>query len=377
MTSSAPAEERPVLGARSGTGAEVWSRGRPRRHRGRLQWGSAVDGKRVYTANAKQPRGPLAAAERGCATSGVWSALDAAPARSSGSDRPRIPPTDSSVTPPDRRRRRTASSTHVPFTRRAHVRPRRGDRDGALEFRQRRFVPVGCRHLERHAVWGSGYSNFGAGTPNNKRVPPSAYPHDVTCARGGSVVRCGPTQLLALNSMRANPQPGTSVMKMGPHTISVAGAGQTDPKELTDMLTITARFADAASGSWHRRDHGDHDSRPRCGTPSQTGCEHRNNNQSRTAGVRAPETCGASTVGVQAIAERTAARAADQTPGYTAASTTSWRRWKPPVVRRASAVHVSRHGLVLEQLTPVAATYPTSGAIGTGRRRRDGHRHPR
>ncbi len=40
---------------------------------------------------------------------------------------------------------------------------------GALVVRKRWLMPVRCGDLERHGgIWGSGYSNFGFGTPNNK-----------------------------------------------------------------------------------------------------------------------------------------------------------------------------------------------------------------
>lgn len=58
------------------TGAVLWvTQAGPGGTGGGLQWGSAVDGKRVYTANANSDLVPWPAA--GGATSGVWSGIDA------------------------------------------------------------------------------------------------------------------------------------------------------------------------------------------------------------------------------------------------------------------------------------------------------------
>jgi polyvinyl alcohol dehydrogenase (cytochrome) len=58
------------------TGAVLWvTQAGPGGTAGGLQWGSAVDGRRIYTANANSDLVPWPGA--GGSTSGVWSALDA------------------------------------------------------------------------------------------------------------------------------------------------------------------------------------------------------------------------------------------------------------------------------------------------------------
>jgi polyvinyl alcohol dehydrogenase (cytochrome) len=60
------------------SGALVWvTQAGPGGVAGGLQWGSAVDGRRVYTANANSDLTPWPLGNGGVTTDGVWSALDA------------------------------------------------------------------------------------------------------------------------------------------------------------------------------------------------------------------------------------------------------------------------------------------------------------
>jgi Zn-dependent M28 family amino/carboxypeptidase len=101
--------------------------------------------------------------------------------------------------------------------------------------------------------------------------------------------------------------------------------------------------------------------------PSQNECERRNNNSydklldcMRLKGVREHQAA------LQAIADANGGTRAEQTPGYTASVdyveetllAAGWDVTRVPFTYPGTDV-------LLDQLTPVAASYPTSGAIGT------------
>jgi Protein of unknown function (DUF4242) len=118
---------------------------------GGLQWGSALDGSRVYTANANSLSIPWSlVGGGGTTTNGVWSGLDAATGgiiwqqtRSHGGS------TSGPVT--------TANGVVYGCSLDAlgqHVRADRGNRCGAVELPQRRLVSLGRGDLRRDALLG-------------------------------------------------------------------------------------------------------------------------------------------------------------------------------------------------------------------------------
>jgi polyvinyl alcohol dehydrogenase (cytochrome) len=147
------------------TGAVRWvTQAGPGGTAGGLQWGSAVDGTRVYTANANSLSVPWSLAGGGTTTNGVWSGLDAAtgavvwqhtPSHGGGTSGP--------VT--------TANGVVYGCSL---------DPLGymyalnAATGAELWSYPSGGSCLSGAAIsggmlfWGSGYSNFGFGTPNNK-----------------------------------------------------------------------------------------------------------------------------------------------------------------------------------------------------------------
>jgi polyvinyl alcohol dehydrogenase (cytochrome) len=144
------------------TGAVAWvTLAGPGGTAGGLQWGSAVDGKRVYTQNANSngiPWGPSGA------TTGVWSGLDAATGALVWETRP---PHGGSTSGP------VTTANGVVFGCSL-------DPDGWMyalnaatgevlwEFESGGSCLSGAAISNGTVFWGSGYSNFGFGTANNK-----------------------------------------------------------------------------------------------------------------------------------------------------------------------------------------------------------------
>ena len=143
------------------TGGVVWkTETGPGGTAGGLQWGSAVDGKRVYTANANSNLVPYLGS-----TDGIWSALDATTGRIIWQTRPTH-----------------GGGTSGPATTANGVVfgccPRRSDghmyalnaATGAVlwSFASGGSCLSGAAISNGTVYWGSGYSNFGFGTPNNK-----------------------------------------------------------------------------------------------------------------------------------------------------------------------------------------------------------------
>jgi polyvinyl alcohol dehydrogenase (cytochrome) len=145
------------------TGAVVWKTlTGPGGTAGGLQWGSAVDGKRVYTANANSDLKPWPAGSTD--TRGIWSGLDAATGQILWQTRPTH-----------------GGGTSGPATAaNGVVFGCSLDRDGwmyALDaatgailwsFASGGSCLSGAAISNGTVYWGSGYSNFGFGTPNNK-----------------------------------------------------------------------------------------------------------------------------------------------------------------------------------------------------------------
>jgi polyvinyl alcohol dehydrogenase (cytochrome) len=145
------------------TGAVVWvTQAGPGGVSGGLQWGSAVDGQRVYTANANSDLKPWP--EPSGATTGVWSGLDAVTGAVLWQTRP---PNGGGTSGP------VTTANGVVFG--CSLDPQGfmyalNAATGAVLW----SFPSGGSCLSGAAIsngmvfWGSGYSNFGVGTPNNK-----------------------------------------------------------------------------------------------------------------------------------------------------------------------------------------------------------------
>ena len=146
------------------TGAVVWvTQAGPGGVGGGLQWGSAVDGQRVYTANANSDRIEWPAA--GGPTSGIWSALDAAtgavlwqtrPTKNGGSTAGPVTTANGvvfgcSLDPQGYMYALNAATGKVLWS-----------------FASGGSCLSGAAISNGMVFWGSGYSNFGNGTPNNK-----------------------------------------------------------------------------------------------------------------------------------------------------------------------------------------------------------------
>ena len=145
------------------TGAVQWvTQAGPGGTAGGLQWGSAVDGQRVYTANANSNLVPWPAA--GGTTSGVWSGLDAATGAVLWQTRPTA-----------------GGSTSGPVTTangvvfgcsldpEGHMYALDATTGAVLwSFASGGSCLSGAAISNGMVFWGSGYSNFGIGTPNNK-----------------------------------------------------------------------------------------------------------------------------------------------------------------------------------------------------------------
>ena len=144
------------------TGAVQWvTQAGPGGTAGGLQWGSAVDGQRVYTANANSNtcRGRRTARhQRGLERPGRRDRRGALADPAAGR-RQHLRPGHHG----QRRGVRLLARRPGP-----HVRPERGDRPGAVEFASGGSCLSGAAISNGTVYWGSGYSNFGFGTPNNK-----------------------------------------------------------------------------------------------------------------------------------------------------------------------------------------------------------------
>jgi polyvinyl alcohol dehydrogenase (cytochrome) len=148
------------------TGAVKWvTQAGPGGTAGGLQWGSAVDGSRVYTANANSNGIPWTLHGGGpTTTNGVWSGIDAGtgqllwqhtPSHGGGTSGP------------------VTTANGVAFGCSLDPQGYMYALDGATGAELWSF-PSGGSCLSGAAIsdgalfWGSGYSNFGFGTPNNK-----------------------------------------------------------------------------------------------------------------------------------------------------------------------------------------------------------------
>jgi polyvinyl alcohol dehydrogenase (cytochrome) len=147
------------------TGEVVWvTQADPGGLAGGLQWGSAVDGKRVYTANANSDAALWTLPGGATTTNGVWSGLDAVTGEILWQ-----------TTPPN------GGGTSGPVTTaNGLVFGCSLDPDGYMyaldassgavlwSFESGGSCLSGAAIADGMLFWGSGYSNFGTGTPNNQ-----------------------------------------------------------------------------------------------------------------------------------------------------------------------------------------------------------------
>jgi polyvinyl alcohol dehydrogenase (cytochrome) len=145
------------------TGAVQWvTQAGPGGTAGGLQWGSAVDGQRVYTANANSNNIPWPAP--GGATTGVWSGLNAVTGAVQWQTRP---PNGGSTSGP------VTTANGVVFgcslDPQGHMYALNAETGAVLwSFASGGSCLSGAAISNGTVFWGSGYSNFGFGTPNNK-----------------------------------------------------------------------------------------------------------------------------------------------------------------------------------------------------------------
>jgi polyvinyl alcohol dehydrogenase (cytochrome) len=145
------------------TGAVVWiTQAGPGGTAGGLQWGSAVDGRRVYTANANSNLVPWP--DSNGSTAGVWSGLNAVTGEKIWETRP---PDGGSTSGP------VTTANGIVFgcslDPDGHMYALNGA-DGSIlwSFTSGGSCLSGTAISDGMLYWGSGYSNFGFGTPNNK-----------------------------------------------------------------------------------------------------------------------------------------------------------------------------------------------------------------
>lgn len=141
------------------TGAVVWvTQAGPGGTGGGLQWGSAVDGKRVYTANANSDAKPP------FGTNGVWSGIDAVTGQLLWQT---TPPNGGSTSGP------VTTANGVVFgcslDPQGYMYALNASTGVVLwSFASGGSCLSGAAISDGTLFWGSGYSNFGFGTPNNK-----------------------------------------------------------------------------------------------------------------------------------------------------------------------------------------------------------------
>jgi polyvinyl alcohol dehydrogenase (cytochrome) len=147
------------------TGQVVWvTIAGPGGTAGGLQWGSAVDGKRVYTADANSNLRPWTMPDGSEVTSGMWSGLDALTGELLWQT---APPHGGSTSGP------ATTANGVMFgcslDPLGYMYALNGATGAVLwEFKSEGSCLSGAAISNGEVYWGSGYSNFGFGTPNNK-----------------------------------------------------------------------------------------------------------------------------------------------------------------------------------------------------------------
>lgn len=147
------------------TGSVLWvTQAGPGGTAGGLQWGSAVDGRRIYTANANSDRKPWTLPNNTVTTNGVWSALDAATGAILWQSTPHFGGSSSGP---------VTTANGVVFGCSLDPAGYMYALDASSGVTLWSY-PSGGSCLSGAAIsngnvfWGSGYSNFGFGSQNNK-----------------------------------------------------------------------------------------------------------------------------------------------------------------------------------------------------------------
>jgi polyvinyl alcohol dehydrogenase (cytochrome) len=131
---------------------------------GGLQWGSAVDGLRVYTADANSDAKPWTMPDGSVVTSGMWSGLDAATGQLLWQT---APPHGGATSGPATTANGVVFGCSLDPV--GHMYALNGATGAILwQFASGGSCLSGAAISNGTVYWGSGYSNFGFGTPNNK-----------------------------------------------------------------------------------------------------------------------------------------------------------------------------------------------------------------
>jgi polyvinyl alcohol dehydrogenase (cytochrome) len=147
------------------TGAVLWNtQAGPGGTGGGLQWGSAVDGRRIYTANSNSNQKPWTLPNGITVTDGVWSALDAVTGKIVWQTSPKI---GGSTSGP------VTTTNGVVFGCSLDPQGNMYALDAAngavlWQFASGGSCLSGAAISNGTVFWGSGYANLGFGTPNNK-----------------------------------------------------------------------------------------------------------------------------------------------------------------------------------------------------------------
>jgi len=147
------------------TGAVRWvTQAGPGGTAGGLQWGSAIDGTRVYTANANSNLVPWTLPNGQVTVDGVWSALDAATGQVLWQA---VPPFGGATSGPVTTTNGVLFGCSLDAT--GHMYALNAATGAVLwQFASGGSCLSGAAIAGGNVFWGSGYSNFGFGTPNNK-----------------------------------------------------------------------------------------------------------------------------------------------------------------------------------------------------------------
>jgi polyvinyl alcohol dehydrogenase (cytochrome) len=134
---------------------------------GGLQWGSAVDGKRVYTADSNSNNKPWEMPDGSVVMSGMWSGLDAATGKLLWQTAP--PDGGSSSGPVTTANGVVFGCTINPLDPQGHMYAMNAATGAVLwHFPSEGSCLSGAAISNGTVFWGSGYSNFGFGTPGHK-----------------------------------------------------------------------------------------------------------------------------------------------------------------------------------------------------------------
>ena len=147
------------------TGAVKWvTQTSPGGTAGGLQWGSAVDGTRVYTANANSDRKPWTLPDGTETDEGIWSGLDAATGEILWQT---TPPNGGGASGPATTANGVVYGCSLDPL--GHMYALNAATGAVLwEYPSGGSCLSGAAISNGELFWGSGYSNFGFGTPNNK-----------------------------------------------------------------------------------------------------------------------------------------------------------------------------------------------------------------